>query len=234
MIRITCPNCASKLNAKDELIGQVRNCPKCGTPIQITAEVGDGDSLALAETLPEQHVQPALEGGLVKPDLPKRLNRESCYLICGRTNLVAAWGNKGQGWLVKTEAGLVSAKRNGDQLPAQGDFKLVELRFDMKPEGKRLVGLEIYQLAARWALTVLNQDEDQIMEKVTGRASLNRDQKIAVRQGLKDQFMRPVWENAAAVLEFLANADYHSHSIGTSIPTNQDQPDHQDQQNQLE
>jgi hypothetical protein len=231
MIRITCPNCASKLNAKDELIGQVRNCPKCGNPVQITAEVGDGDSLALADVLPEQRVQPALEGGLVKPDLPKRLNRESNYLICGRTSLVAAWGNKGQGWLVKTEAGLVSAKRNGDQLPAQGDFKLIELCFDMQPEGKRLTGLEIYQLAAHWALTALNQDEDQIMEKVTGRASLNRDQKVAVRQALKDQFMRPVWENAAAVHEFLANADYHSHSVGTSRSINQNQ---QDQQNQLE
>ena len=79
-------------------------------------------------------------------------------------------------------------------LPTQGDFKLVELKFAMTPEGKRLAGLTSYQLAIRWALTVLDQGDEPIVGKITGYGSLNRDQKNAVRQALKDQFMRQVWE----------------------------------------
>ena len=81
------------------------------------------------------------------------------------------------------------------------------------PEGKRLTGLGIYQLATRWALTVLDQGDDPIVGKIIGPGSLNRDQKNAVRQALRDQFMRQVWEGAAAVLEYLGNADYHSHNV---------------------
>ena len=42
---------------------------------------------------------------------------------------------------------------------------------------------------------------------------MNREQKNAVRQALKDLFMRPVWENATHVVEYLGSADCHSHSI---------------------
>jgi len=212
MIRVTCPNCLSKLTAKDSLAGQVRKCPRCAQPVEIVGETksDDGPAVESPDDTPDRRDADALKEGLLKPDLPKRLNRESVYLICGRTNLVAFWDNKGRGWSLKTDAGMVSAKRNSDQLPAQGDFKLVELRLDKTPEGKRLTGLRVYQLALQWALTVLNQDEDQIAERIIGTASLNREQKNAVRQALKDQYMRPVWENAANVLEYLANADYHS------------------------
>ena len=75
-------------------------------------------------------------------------------------------------------------------------------------------GLTSYQLATRWALTALDQGDDQIVGKITGLGSLNRDQKNAVRQALKDQFMRQVWEGAADVLEYLANTDYHSPGVG--------------------
>jgi hypothetical protein len=212
MIRLTCPNCQSKLNAKEELLGQVRKCPKCSHPVQIQGEIQplNGDTVALDDAAPEQRVVPATKGELKRPDVPRRLNRESIYLICSRTNLVAAWDNKGRGWMLKTDAGMVSAKRNGDQLPAQGDYKLIELKLAITPEGRRLTGLRVYQLALQWALTVLNQDEDQITERITGFGSLNREQKNTVRQAIKDQFMRPVWENASNVLEFLANADCQS------------------------
>ena len=63
-------------------------------------------------------------------------------------------------------------------------------------------------------MTVLDQGDDPIAGKITGLGSLNRDQKNAVRQALKDQFMRQVWEGAAEVLEYLANTDYHSPGVG--------------------
>lgn len=37
MIRLTCPVCQSKLNAKEGLAGQTRKCPKCGNPLVIPA-----------------------------------------------------------------------------------------------------------------------------------------------------------------------------------------------------
>jgi hypothetical protein len=197
------------------LIGQVRNCPKCGQPVRIVADIDLNEvSVPVDNTPPTQQIIPPAEGGLVKPKLPKRLNRESHYLICGSTHLMAAWTNNGQGWLLKTESGLASAKRNGDRIPAEGDFKLVELKLEVTADGRRLSGLRIYQLAPRWALLALTRDDDQITEKITGPGTLNRDQKFVIRQALKDQFMRAVWENAANVLEYLGNTDYHSHEVG--------------------
>ena len=171
-------------------------------------------SSALTNTPPTSTSRLTTEDRLPVLDLPERLNRDSHYLICDRTHLVATWENNGNGWMLKTGAGFVSAKRNRENLPTQGDFKLVELKFAMTPEGKRLSGLTSYQLATRWALTVLDQGDDQIVGKITGLGSLNRDQKNAVRQALKDQFMRQVWEGAANVLEYLANTDYHSPGVG--------------------
>ena len=145
---------------------------------------------------------------------PERLDRQHRYLICDKTHLAAMWENNGNGWMLKTSTGLIPARRNRDKLPQQGEFQLVELKIALTPEGKRLAGLACYQLASRWALTVLDQGDDLIMEKVTGPGCLNRDQKNAVRQVLKDHFMRPVWQDAAAVLEYLGNTDYHSPGVG--------------------
>ena len=157
---------------------------------------------------------PPAEGHLLALDLPERLNRESNYVICDRAHLAATWTNNGKGWLLKTNAGLVSAKRNRDKLPAEGDFQLVELKFAVTPEGRRLTGITSYQLAARWALTTLDQGDDVIVERIVGYGSLNGDQKNVVRQALRDQFMREVWDGAAEVLQYLGNTDYHSPGVG--------------------
>lgn len=215
MIRVTCPSCGSKLNAKDELAGHTRKCPKCAQPVQIIADApaASGDA-AVAQPPATSQIRPDAEEPLLAVHLLDRLHREYHYLICDRANLLATWENDGHGWMLKTNTGMVSAKRNGDKLPNQGDFKLVELKFTQTPDGKRLSGLTTYQLAAHWALNVLAQGDDQIVEKITNYGTLNRDQKNAVRKTLRDQFMRPVWENAVAVLDYLGNVDYHSHSVG--------------------
>ncbi|MEN6558050.1 MAG: hypothetical protein ABFC54_07710 [Thermoguttaceae bacterium] len=200
MIRITCPNCGSLLNAKDELIGQTRKCPKCAQPVQIIVDGG---------------IEVSKEPGLPVVDLPSRLHREHLYLICDRTHVIAMWENNGNGWMIRTAGGFSSARRNRDALPAEGDFKLVELKLNMTGEGKRLTGLASYQLVTRWALNALCQGDDIVLEKLTGLGSLNRDQKSSVRQLIREQFMRPVWEIAAEVLEYLSNADIHAHSVGT-------------------
>jgi len=217
MIRITCPGCKSKLNAKDELLGQKRKCPKCGAEIVIsvsqTANVASSaavEKAGLDDAAPDTHARGASETTLKKVDLPERIDRNSYYLICDKSKLVATWENNGQGWMLKTSFGLVSASRNFDQLPAQGDFKLVELRLDVTDEGKRLRGIRSYQLAQRWALTELDKGDDQIIAKIADLGFLNKEQKSVVRNAVKEHFMRHVWENAGNVLDYLGNTDYHS------------------------
>jgi hypothetical protein len=213
MIRVICPNCGSKLNAKDELAGQTRKCPKCAQPVRVIAAPPPSVS-GREPAAAEPHVQPAPDGGLSLPDLPDHLNRQYHYLICDRLRLIATWENNGNGWMIKTAAGLVSVKRNYDQLPTEGDFKLVELKFTMTPEGKRLEGIRSYQLAQRWALNALKESDEAIIGKIVQNGFLNQDQKNVVRQTLREQFMRPVWENATSVLEYLGNTDYHTAGVG--------------------
>ena len=219
MIQFTCPNCRTRLQAKPALLGHVRKCPKCAQSVRIVADPDtaaapdSADAIPLDDALPDQTVVAATEEHLPTRKPPERLNRESHYLICDKTHLVAAWENNGNGWMIKSGASFIPAKRNRDRLPAQGEFQLVELKFRMTPEGKRLVGIACHQLAPHWALTTLDQGDDLILEKVTGPGCLNRDQKAAVRLIFKEQFMRPVWEQAAQVLDFLANADYHSPGV---------------------
>ena len=208
MICLVCPNCQSRLNAKDELLGQTRNCPKCGQPVLIA--VPDASAELLDAPAPTEPVYDLGPPGLPQPDVPKRLERCNHYLVCDRSKLVATWKDDGQGWMLKTNAGLVSAVRNADQLPNQGDFKLVELRLDRTDAGIRLTGIRSYQLAQRWALTSLDKGDDKIVSKITGLGCLNRDQKHVVRQAIKDHLMRVVWAEAENVLEYLASTDYHS------------------------
>jgi hypothetical protein len=218
MIRVTCPSCGSKLNAKDELAGHTRKCPKCAQPVLIVADApAVTTGVGVEQTPANARIQPDAEEPLLSLHLLDRLHREYHYLVCDKEHLLATWENNGQGWMLKTHTGLVNAKRNSDKLPNQGDFRLVELKFTQTPDGKRLSGLTTYQLASHWALIALAQGDDPIVEKVANYGTLNRDQKNAVRQALRDQFMRPVWENADDVLEYLGNVDYHSHSVGATI-----------------
>jgi hypothetical protein len=211
MIRIQCSGCGSKLNAKDELAGQTRTCPKCGQPNHIPQA---GPSAETPETPAvegaEQHAQAVNEAHLPTRHFPARLDRQNRYLILDKTKLVALWEKQTSGWMLKTGFGFVQATRNYDQLPAQGDFKLVELQMRMADEGLRLDGLLCYQLAKRWALTNLDKGDDKILKSIMAYGFLNKQQKAAVQKILKEFFMRNVWEGATDVLDYLANSDYHS------------------------
>jgi hypothetical protein len=142
--------------------------------------------------------------------VPERLDRMSHYLICDPIRLVATWENNGRGWMVHTRGGMVSVHRNQDKLPSEGDFTLVALKLAMTDAGLRLEHIVAYRLSRRWALTRLEKGEDQVLGAVIGPGCLNRDQKAVVRNLIKNQFMRQVWEKAERVMEYLANTDYHS------------------------
>jgi hypothetical protein len=216
MIRIICPNCGSKLNAKEKLIGESRPCPKCKEPIKIAIPEDHEQlpSLPLDEPDPDAPHLIANKPPLGNVRLLERLNRDNRYLICDRTSLFALWANDGHGWVLKTNTGNVPAARNPEKLPVQGDYKLVELKMEKRDEGMHLLGLSVYQLAQRWALTALEESDDRICSRITARGSLNREQKFLVRRMFRENFMPEVWEHATDVLDYLANADYHSHGVG--------------------
>jgi hypothetical protein len=213
MIRLTCPHCQSKINAKDDLAGQTRKCPKCAQPIRIVA-----DPPAPSDVASEAHVVPPDQQGLPTPHVPERLDRDCHYLVLSKTHLVASWENNGHGWMLKLGPGFVSARRNRDKIPAEGSFVLVELQFTMTDEGKRLSGVVCYELASRWALTALSQGDDQIVEKIANPGELNRDQKGLVREALREHYMRPVWEGSAAIFESLANPDDRAPDVAPPEP----------------
>ena len=135
-------------------------------------------------------------------------------MICDAARAVAVWENNGKGWMLKTDAGLASTTRNPEQLPSEGDFKLIELKFKACEDGRRLVGLVVFQLAHRWAMANLDRNDNRILTAVAGHASLNRSQKNAIRQLIHEQFMREVWEKSHEVMDYLNNADYHSSVVG--------------------
>jgi len=144
----------------------------------------------------------------------ERLNRTHRYLICDRSKVVAMWENNGQGWQIRTAGGFASAVRNRDSLPKQGEFVLVELKLGMTEDGLRVTGLIAYRLANRWSLTMLDKGDDRVLSTVAGLGSLVRGQKNAVREALREHFMRAVWADSQEVLEFLNNADFHSPGVG--------------------
>ena len=210
MIRVICPKCGSKLNAKEELAGQTRKCPKCREPVLIAPAEPEAEAPAAS---PAEAPAVAEPEAIEDKHLPQRLNRQHRYVICDKAHLFATW-ESGTGWMLRTTAGAISAVRNSDQLPKQGVFVLVELKTDMTDEGLRLTGLTAYQLDFNWALTCLARGDDLIMGKITDLGSLNRDQKNAVRQAIREQFMADVWSRSTDVQEFLSNTDYHSSGVG--------------------
>ncbi|NLX96411.1 MAG: hypothetical protein GXY83_09565 [Rhodopirellula sp.] len=222
MIRVTCPNCQSKLNAKDELIGQSRNCPKCQTPVLIARPVSQwqseyGQSIPLDDTpttasveVREIEMLPEAESDL------ERLDRQSRYVVVDSSSVLATWENNGQGWLLKTREGYLPASRNADKLPTQGHFSLVELRLGTTDEGFQLRGVLCYRLAERWALLALARGDDPIVKKVQGPGSLSKGQKFALCEHIKEQFMREVWASVPEIHDYLLNTDYHSPGVDVS------------------
>ncbi|NQU21471.1 MAG: hypothetical protein HQ567_09320 [Candidatus Nealsonbacteria bacterium] len=215
MIPVLCGACGSKLNAKDELAGQTRKCPKCGKPVLIrpaepAEEPPADETVELDNPVADQHVHGASDTKLSAIEVPKRLDRSSHYLICDRSRVLAAWKSDGNGWLLHTNSGPLPASRNHDLLPTQGDFKLIQLKLGTSDAGHCLRGLVTYQLAQRWAMPKLERGDHQILAAVTGAGSLTRQQKDIVRQAIKDRFMYEVWKDADEVLEFLGNTDFHS------------------------
>jgi hypothetical protein len=217
MIRVVCPSCGSKLNAKDKHAGKTKPCPKCGQPIYVMVPEGMEamPSIPIEEPNPSQLGLIGNKQRLLSHVLEK-LNRHYRYWICNSTHVIATWAYDGKGWMLKTNAGMVSASRNREKVPCEGSFTLVELKMEPTPEGTKLQGITAYKLPMRWALPAIAESDDAICAKVTGYGTLTKEQKGVIRLALKEHFMYEIWEGATKVLEFLNNPDAHSHGTENS------------------
>lgn len=217
MIRVVCPSCGSKLNAKDKLAGQTKPCPGCNQPIYIPVPEG----MIVPPSIPVEEPPPTQQGLLgnkqhLMSHVLTRLNKRNRYWICDSARVIATWANDGKSWQLKTNAGMVSASRNREKVPCEGNFVLIELEMATVDQNMKLQGITTYKIPQRWALPTIAEGDDVICTKITGYGTLSKEHKSVIRLALKEFFMYEIWEGATKVLEFLNNADAHTHKVENS------------------
>ena len=231
MLRITCPHCQSKLNAKEKLIGQTRKCPKCGQdvliqprgtevePTDLARSASDqSETVPVTEETPTVHVEPPQEPERLAQveavaDPPTELKPPNRYLICDRQRIIAVWEGDGSGWQLTSPTGLISAKRNTEQIPSQGVFRFIDLKIERSEQGMHLAGIACHELAPRWAMPSIGRGDNPILEKIVGPSGLSRDQKQMIRRYLQDNFMSEVWRNRQEVVDFLSDDNFHTQGV---------------------
>ena len=119
MIRVTCPHCGSKPNAKDELAGQTRRCPNSAQPIRIVADAPADPDRGVCCRAPSDERSSLTRESACRVPLLDRLHRDCHYLICDKARLVAAWENNGQGWMLKTNAGSSAQSGTATSFPTR-------------------------------------------------------------------------------------------------------------------
>lgn len=143
---------------------------------------------------------------------PKRLDPQFRYVILNSERMIAYW-QMSTGWQISDGSRLVSAKRNAQLLPKQGDFRFIEMQFGDVDGEFRITKLRIFQLASQYSVSKIAGDEGEVLSTITRAAGLTRSQKGALLQGLKAHFMRGVWADSPAVYDYLFNEDFHSSEI---------------------
>ena len=143
---------------------------------------------------------------------PKRLDPQFRYVILSSERMIAYW-QMSTGWQISDGSRLVSAKRNAQLLPKQGDFRFIEMQFGDVDGEFRITKLRIFQLANQYSVSKIAGDENEVLSTITRAAGLTRSQKGALLQGLKAHFMRGVWADSPAIYEYLFNEDFHSSEI---------------------
>jgi hypothetical protein len=203
LFQIICPSCGSKLNAKVNLIGQTRNCPKCREPVLIQR---DNPQEQTPITINEPSIVtvqtgPTLNDGTNQiENLPEQLEFRNRYLIVGTDRIVATW-ETGKSWQVNVGNGFASAKRNFSAIPDQGNFALVEL---VIASTGIPTGLHVFSISMRGALTSLFRDEGEILHKVDGVGKLTKNQKNLLLNYLRQNFMYEIFAEAREVVTFLS------------------------------
>lgn len=196
-IRLFCKKCGSKLNAPDELRGQVRKCPKCSSPVLIE-EASAPQTVSVEE-------EPRLKIPQLKPD--------NLYLILGSNKEIAYWKFP-DGWLINLGTGHQSIKRAPEQIPDTGNYVLVEGYVKNTDHGKRLSGLSFSALQGRGVLKALLRSDVEILTKTAGHTTLTQPQKRFVLQHIRNHYFFDFTEDAPEIIEYLTGFDSHSYVVG--------------------
>lgn len=201
-IRIVCKNCNSKIDAKDELLGQTRRCPKCHNPILVK---------------PEAPQIPSVSIDVDQPLKIRRLRPDNFYVILGTDIEVAHWRG-GDGWFVNVGNGFQAIKSAPDKIPDVGTFVLVEGYVAQTSNGRRLKGLRFSQLSGRSVLKALtHSDAAAILYKAEEPTVLTSVQKRLVLQHIRNHYFFEFTDDAPEIVEYLTGFESSSHEVGTFI-----------------
>lgn len=203
-IRVVCKNCGSKLDAKDELRGQTRRCPKCSTPVLIEPILASPSSTSNVSLSNEE-----------APGLKQiRMKQDNLYLVLGSDKEIAFW-KANEGWFLNVGNGYQSIKRVPDSIPDVGNYVLVEGYVKLTEAGRRLMGLRFRALHGRGVLTALLRSETEILEKAAEGIALTQAQKRFVLQHIRQHYFFEFTEDAPEITEYLTGFDAHAHEVGT-------------------
>ena len=215
-IRVICGSCGSKIDAKDELRGQTRRCPKCRQPILIEPaaqpQAPKPQPVKAEPTAPQPTTDaaaPATEGLKMR-----RLRPDDLYFVVGSDKLVAYW-KLGEGWMLNVGNGFSQVKRSPGLIPDLGEFVLAEGRVAQTDNGRRLRGLRFWSLTGRGVLLALGRAETEILEKAQFPTVPSGAQKRFILDQIRKLYFRDFTDDALEVVEFLTNFDSHSQSVGT-------------------
>ncbi len=205
-IRVVCASCGSKLDAKDELRGQTRRCPKCGNPVLIEPA--------------EQNVS-----SMIRPDVPEtsgegevgvqqlRIEPNNLYVVLGSDKEIAYY-KQNEGWFLNVGSGYQAIKRVPDQVPDVGNYVLVEGYVVNTDNGRRLKGLRFRALSGRGVLNALVRSETEILEKAKFPTTLSQAQKRFMLEHIRKHYFFEFTEDAPEITEYLTGFDAHLTEVG--------------------
>lgn len=215
-IRVICGSCGSKIDAKDELRGQTRRCPKCRQPILIEPAAQPQASKPQSVKTAQPASQPAADAAAPATEGLKmrRLRPDDLYFVVGSDKLVAYW-KAGEGWMLNVGNGFSQVKRSPGLIPDLGEFVLAEGRVAQTDAGRRLKAMRFWSLTGRGVLLALGRNETEILEKAQFPTVPSGAQKRFILDQIRKLYFRDFTDDALEVIEFLTSFDSHSQTVGT-------------------
>jgi len=226
-IRVICKNCGSKIEAKDELSGQTRPCPKCKSNILIVLEnnsiakknieaegktaenndssansITDHEEIVVAQPADENQIALDNQKRLPTHDPPTKLSSNCRYFVFAHDRILAAW-EIGKGWQYNTGNGFVNAKINKELLPTSGTFKFVEMIVEQQETGKQLTCIRTFSIAGKWAIPAIGREPEEILTKINGKAVMSKPQRMQLLAFIRKNYMPDFLQNAKNVYEYL-------------------------------
>ena len=240
-IRVICKNCGSKIEAKKELLGQVRNCPKCHSKIlidtesnteqktnitktHVTQEIANTSVDDNSQSHPQSHAENILADvpGTEQEILYDNIERLPSYnppakLVPNYRYFIfshermIAFWEISKGWQFNIGSGFVNAQYNKELLPNNGNFKFVEMVITQTESGKQFAGLRTFSITGKWAVLAIGRESNEILSKIDGKAVLTKQQRTQLLAFIRSNYMPEFLNNCKEVYDYLI-CDFTSES----------------------